>query len=132
MFRDRADRHGLPGFVQQDVEHDEPHHWVGFVQKAHRIHRTDMVKALGAGEGELVWGVVAPGARHTMMGAVLGLTLALVVARVLSSFFFGVSASDPLTYVAVGLLLLLVSAVAAFVPARRIAAIDPMEVLKAE
>jgi ABC-type lipoprotein release transport system permease subunit len=56
----------------------------------------------------------------------------LGVARVLSSFLFGVSPADPITYAAAGPLLLLVSAVASFIPAQRISAIDPMEVLKAE
>lgn len=89
-------------------------------------------KALGAREGALVGSVVALGTRQAMVGAALGLGLSLAGARLLSSFLFGVSAADPVTYAFGALLLLLVSTAASYAPARRIAAIDPMSVLKAE
>lgn len=89
-------------------------------------------KALGAREGELVRGVVASGVGQALVGTVFGLALAVVGARVFSSLLFGIGVLDPITYAVGGLLLLLVSALASLVPARRIAAIDPMSVLKAE
>ncbi|MFG1690726.1 ADOP family duplicated permease [Gemmatimonadota bacterium] len=97
-----------------------------------RRHEIAVRKALGAREGGLVWDIVASGTWQALVGTVLGLTLALVGARVLSGYLFGVSAVDPITYGVGGLLLLLVCAAASLIPARRIAAIDPMNVLKAE
>jgi len=66
------------------------------------------------------------------VGGVLGLVGALLAARVMSSFLFGVTPSGPLTLVAVALLLTGVAFVAAFVPARRSARVDPVTSLKAE
>jgi putative ABC transport system permease protein len=91
-----------------------------------------VTKAGGAGEGRLAWGIVGAGAGQALLGVVIGLALALACVRVASGFLFGVSAADPVTYFLGGFLLLLVSAAASFVPARRIAAIDPVEAMKAE
>jgi len=66
------------------------------------------------------------------VGGVLGLVGAILAARVMSSFLFGVTPLDPLTLVAVALLLTGVAFVAAFVPARRSARVDPVASLKAE
>jgi putative ABC transport system permease protein len=97
-----------------------------------RRHEIGVKKALGAGEGRLVWGIVGAGTGQALWGAVIGLALALACVRFISGFLFGVSPADPATYVLGGLLLLLVSAVAGFIPARRIASIDPVETLKAD
>jgi putative ABC transport system permease protein len=97
-----------------------------------RRHEIGVKKALGAGEGRLAWGIVAAGAGQALLGAVMGLALALAFVRFISGFLFGVSPADPATYVLGGLLLLLVSAAAGFIPALRITAIDPVEALKAD
>lgn len=97
-----------------------------------RRHEIGVKKALGAGEARLAWGIAAAGARQVLLGVVMGLILSLACVRFISGFLFGVSPVDPATYVLGGLLLLLVSGVAGFVPARRITSIDPVEALKAD
>jgi predicted permease len=97
-----------------------------------RRHEIGVKKALGAGEGRLAWGIVGAGAGRALLGVVIGLLLALACVRVVSGFLFGVGAADPATYFLGGFLLLLVSAAASYIPARRIAAIDPVEAMKAE
>jgi putative ABC transport system permease protein len=65
-------------------------------------------------------------------GAAIGLVIALAMTRFMSSLLFGVSALDATTYLA-GLAVLVATAVgASYVPARRAATVDPVEILKAE
>ena len=66
------------------------------------------------------------------VGGVLGVALALVVTRALQSLLSGVTAVDPLTFVAAPLLLVGVGVLATFLPARRSARTDPVQVLRAE
>jgi predicted permease len=65
-------------------------------------------------------------------GAVIGLVAAAVLSQTLRSQLYGVSPLDPLTYAGVAAALIAVAAVASYVPARRAAAVDPMEVLRAD
>ena len=88
--------------------------------------------ALGARTGSVVLRVAGSGVVLGIAGVALGLVLALGVADVLEAFLFEVTPTDPATYVAVSVAVLLVCCVAAFVPARRAATIDPVTVLKAE
>jgi putative ABC transport system permease protein len=80
--------------------------------------------------------VVAPVLREgivlALAGIGIGLTGALVAARTLSAFLFGVGASDPLTFSAVALVMLLVAVVASYVPSRRATKVDPVVALRAE
>ncbi|MNC89440.1 hypothetical protein D3C83_53760 [compost metagenome] len=62
----------------------------------------------------------------------LGVAGALAATRVLESFLFGVSATDPITFAAAAALLLAVTGAAAYLPARRAARIDPMAALRDE
>ena len=86
--------------------------------------------ALGAQSGE----VAAMFVRHAMMlvgiGAVCGLLSALGLMRLLSTLLFGVKPGDPLTYIAMLLLLLFVAFIASYLPSRRAAAIDPALALR--
>ena len=65
-------------------------------------------------------------------GVVLGVLAAIPVTRVLASMLYEVSATDPLVFGGVALMLLAVTAVAAYLPARRAARVDPMRVLRFE
>jgi ABC-type antimicrobial peptide transport system permease subunit len=66
------------------------------------------------------------------IGAIIGLITAAGVTRLMSSLLFGISPLDPLTYVSVVALLGSAAILASYLPARRAAAVDPVEVLKAE
>jgi len=65
-------------------------------------------------------------------GLTAGAIVALVLGRTIQAFLFRVSATDPLTFVAIGALLLLVAACAVLIPARRAANLDPVQVLTSE
>jgi ABC-type lipoprotein release transport system permease subunit len=74
------------------------------------------------------------GLRLAALGLAIGLAVSLVLTRILSSAFdlFGISASDPLTFTAVAILLLAVALLACFIPARRAMRTDPMVALRYE
>lgn len=82
------------------------------------------------------WQIVLPVVRQSVLlaggGCALGLCGALALSRVLRSFLFEVSAIDPVTFTAVPLLMLVVALTAAWIPARRAAAVDPMEALRGD
>ena len=86
--------------------------------------------ALGLRPSRLVAQVVGRGATLVLIGALLGTTAALVVARLLSAFLYGVSPVDPLSLAAATLVLLAVGVVAALVPARRAGRLDPASMLR--
>jgi ABC-type antimicrobial peptide transport system permease subunit len=86
--------------------------------------------ALGAATGRVVRMILARTLRLAGLGVVLGAGGALVVTRVLSSFLFDTSPTDPLTFCTVAALLLLVAAVAGLVPARRATRVDPVLALR--
>lgn len=88
--------------------------------------------ALGAAREDVVRMVVAQGARLAVGGLVIGVLLALLGTRVLSAFLFGVVPSDPLTYAVIVGILLGAALLASWIPARRAARVQPVEVLKAE
>jgi putative ABC transport system permease protein len=88
--------------------------------------------ALGAQQGELKKMVVRHGLAVAGIGVVIGLGAAAGLTRVMSSLLFGISPLDPMTFVAVPLLLMIAAMLASYLPARRAAAVDPVEALKAE
>jgi ABC-type antimicrobial peptide transport system permease subunit len=88
--------------------------------------------AVGAQRGELLRMFVRQGLLLAGIGAALGLAAAAGLTRLMSSLLFGVTALDPLTYGVVSALLLIVAAVASYIPARRAASVDPALVLRAE
>jgi ABC-type antimicrobial peptide transport system permease subunit len=88
--------------------------------------------ALGAKAGDVLWQVARQGLVLAALGAAAGLGLALGVTHLLASFLYGVSPFDPLTFIGVPLLLVLVAAFACYVPARRATRVNPIEALRAE
>jgi predicted permease len=88
--------------------------------------------ALGARSADVLRLVLGDGLRLTLLGVGLGLVLALGATRLLASQLYEVSPSDPLSYAAVALLLVAVSLVAGWLPARRAARVDPVRALRVE
>ncbi len=88
--------------------------------------------ALGASQ-HAVFRLVANGAlRLLLIGGGVGLALALGVARLMGSMIYGVSPHDPVTFLAVTLVLLAVVLIASYMPARRATKVDPMVALRYE
>jgi predicted permease len=88
--------------------------------------------ALGARSRHVLVPVVTEGARLAVMGIGLGLAASLATTRLLSSFLYGVGATDPLTFALVALVVLTASLLASYVPSRRAAHVDPLIALRRE
>src|SRR5277367_117000 len=88
--------------------------------------------ALGAQRGDLLWLVMRQASVMLVSGVVIGLGLAIASGRVVRSYLYGVSARDGWTLGLVAVTLLVVGLLAAYLPARRAAGVDPMEALRAE
>jgi putative ABC transport system permease protein len=88
--------------------------------------------ALGAERRIVIGSVVRAALGTALLGIGLGLVAAFALTRLIASFLYGVSPTDPTTAVAVAFVLLVVTALAAFVPARRAASVDPVTALRAE
>jgi ABC-type antimicrobial peptide transport system permease subunit len=88
--------------------------------------------ALGAQKGVLRWMFVRSALVLTGIGVVIGLGAAAALMRLMKTLLFGISPLDPLTFLAVPLLLAIAAALASYLPARRAARIDPVEALRAE
>jgi predicted permease len=99
---------------------------------ARRTREIGIRSALGAARGDVLRLVLAQGMRLTLVGAVLGVGLALLVTRAAQDLLFGVKATDPLTFVGVTLLLFAVTLLACFIPARRAMRVDPVVALRYE
>ncbi len=82
--------------------------------------------ALGARARDVLLLVIRQGLALVLIGVALGLLAALALTRVLSSLLYGVTATDPATYAAIALLLMAVSWIACYIPARRAARVDPL------
>ncbi|MGH8335792.1 MAG: FtsX-like permease family protein [Gammaproteobacteria bacterium] len=88
--------------------------------------------ALGAQRGDILRLVTGRGILLVVCGALAGLAGALATSRFLSSLLLGLNSTDPFTFVAVTLLLMAVTLLACYVPARRAAKVHPMESLRHE
>ena len=88
--------------------------------------------ALGAQTGDVMKVVMRNGVMLTVAGVTIGLAASLALTRLISDLLFGVKATDPVTLVAITLLLLVVALVACFIPARRATRVDPIVALRYE
>jgi ABC-type antimicrobial peptide transport system permease subunit len=88
--------------------------------------------ALGARAVNVLSLILRQGMALVFIGIALGVGGALAATRLLTSFLYGVSATDPWTFVLIALLLALVAWLACYIPARRATRVDPMEALRYE
>jgi len=88
--------------------------------------------ALGAQRTDVLRMVVGQGAALAITGVALGLATSFALTRLMSSLLFGVSATDPLTFAGVAIVLLSVAVLAIFIPTARASKIDPVSALRYE
>jgi len=97
---------------------------------AQRTREIGIRMALGAQRSDVLKMTIRQGLKLVFVGVIIGLAAAFVLTRVMSSLLFGVSATDPTTFVAIPLLLMSVALLASYIPALRSMKIDPMATLR--
>jgi ABC-type antimicrobial peptide transport system permease subunit len=88
--------------------------------------------AIGASREQIIGLILKQGLWKAGVGIVIGLVVAAVLSHYMTTLLFGVKPTDPIVYVAVSAVLLIVALLASYLPARRAAAIDPLVALRDE
>ena len=99
---------------------------------AQQTHEIGIRMALGASSGAVLKMAVGYGLKLVVAGVVIGLIAAFALTRLMSTLLFGVTPTDPVTYVVISALLVVVAAVASYIPARRATKVDPLVALRYE
>jgi len=97
-----------------------------------RTHEIGIRMALGAEPSQVMRLILTHGLKLALIGVAIGIAGALGLTRYISSLLFGISATDPLTFIGMALLLLAVALLACYIPARRAMKVDPMVALRYE
>jgi len=97
-----------------------------------RIREIGIRLALGAQSGDVLSMILREGAKLALLGVFIGVFAAFGLARLMTSLLFGVTAHDPLTFASVATLLISVTLLACYIPARRSTKVDPMVALRYE
>ena len=97
-----------------------------------RAQEIGLRMALGARRSDVLYLILGQGLRMALIGVGIGIAAALCVTRLMSNLLFGVTAHDPGTFFAVAFVLVAVTLIACYLPARRAMEVDPMVVLRRE
>lgn len=95
-----------------------------------RTHEIGLRIALGAQRSHVLLIILGQGARLALLGVMIGLAAAAGLTRLMTKILFGVSATDPLTFSVVAIVLTLVALIACYIPARRAMRVDPIVALR--
>jgi putative ABC transport system permease protein len=99
---------------------------------AQRTSEIGIRVAMGAQRHDVLRLILAQGGRLIVSGIALGIAAGLLITRLMAGLLYGISATDPLTFAAVALLLMAVALLACYVPARRAMGVDPLIALRYE
>ena len=97
-----------------------------------RSHELAIRMALGADRVTVLRQILREGLGVTLIGVAIGLAAALSLSRIMADYVYGIKATDPLTYAAATLVLILVALAACYIPAHRAASVNPMQALRNE